>query len=157
MAPSLAYDAWAEEQERLAADEEWMQRPLSDAVRTEMRSVAEALKAWRPELEEFFPEKPLPWIELNDETLMVQFSIAEDSVSATMPYYGEDANPMMECLTSSIAVLAATGYIAYDPQLGRAVTVADKEEMAALYAGVPSPAVTALSIGQGKKPWWKFW
>lgn len=81
------FEELMDEEERLAEDiDGWMSRPIADSVQAEMRKTAEIIKAWRPALEEFRPDKLLPWIELNDEDLAIQFSIRETHVSITMPY-----------------------------------------------------------------------
>jgi hypothetical protein len=51
-------------------------------------------------------------------------------------------------------LLAAEGYVTYDPQMGRIIASADVDEMAALYRGMDDklPGILAAT-----KPWWKFW
>ncbi len=93
----------------------------------------------------------MPWIELNDEDLQVQFSIFDNGVGITMPYFSDRAREMMECVTDSFAPLkSAAGYCAYDPQLGRAVTAKDLDDILSQYQAVPQ----LIAV---KKPWWKFW
>jgi len=116
---SLAYQHITERQERDSADlDAWVKRPVARERRAEMERIARVLKSWRPALEEFQPESPLPWIELNDEDLQLQFEICEETVAVTMPYFRDRAQEMMECATGCFETLgAAAGYSAYDPQL----------------------------------------
>src|SRR3954447_20482666 len=120
-----------EQQEHESADlDTWMKRPVTDEARAEMQRIAGMLKSWRPSLEEFRQESPLPWIELNDHELQVQFEIFDGTVAVTLPYFRDRAQEMMECVTGSFETLyAAARYSAYDPQLGRLVTSADLNEM----------------------------
>jgi hypothetical protein len=162
--PSLVHERIMDRQESETADlDASLKLPVTDSARAEMRRIAGALKSWRPTLEEFRPESPLPWIELNDENLQIQFEVCEGSVSVTMPYCRDRAEEMMECLAGCFETLdAAAGYSAYDPQLGRVVTAEDLDEMIAQYQEVdqllpetltPSPESTAAPT----KPWWKLW
>ena len=128
-----------------------------------MERVASALESWRPALERFQPTSPLPWIELNDEDLQLQFEVYGAMVSITMPYFRDRAEEMMKCVTGSFEVLkSAAGYVAYDPQLGRIVEAKDLSEMVARYREMDSalPEIVTQSreslIGK-KKPWWKLW
>ena len=161
---SLAYQKLIEQQESESADlDAWMKHPVPDERRAEMERVASALQSWRPSLEKFRPASILPWIELNDEDLQLQFEVYETMVSATMPYFRDRAQEMMECVTDCFEILkTATGYIAYDPQLGRIVTAADLKEMVARYQEMDRalPEILAQSLGSvnaKKKPWWKIW
>jgi hypothetical protein len=151
-------------QERETGDlDSWLKRPVPEPVRAEMRRVADALKTWRPALEEFQPKSPLPWIELNDEDLAVQFCICERTVGVTMPYFGERAQEMMECAAGCFEILNSLGgFVEYDPQLGRIVTTADLGDMVAVYRRVDRelPGIVAgvrQSASAAAKPWWKVW
>jgi hypothetical protein len=162
--PSLAYNQIMEQQERESADlVTWMKRPVTDEVRAEMQRIAGMLKSWRPSLEEFRQESPLPWIELNDHELQVQFEIFDGTVAVTLPYFRDRAQEMMECVTGSFETLyAAARYSAYDPQLGRLVTSADLNEMVVQYRDVDRalPQILAQSrqsLDAKKRPWWKLW
>jgi hypothetical protein len=161
---SRAFEQMMERQENEIADiDAWMKRPISDAARAEMRRIAGVLKTWRPALEEFLPKSPLPWIELDDDELQVQFAVYDGTVGVTMPYFRDRAQEMMECATGCVQPLnTAARYSAYDPQLGRVVTVADLDEMVALYRGMDSklPGILAQfpeSLPTKKRPWWKLW
>ena len=162
--PSLAYQQIADQQEIDSANlDAWMKRPVLDKRRAEMERVAGALESWRPALERFQPTSPLPWIELNDEALQLQFEIYEAMVSITMPYFRDRAEEIMKCVTDSFEVLkSAAGYVAYDPQLGRIVTATDLNEMLARYRKMDDahPGILAQSresLSGKKKPWWKLW
>lgn len=160
----LAYQELMAQQERETADlDSWLKRPIAEPARAEMLRLSVALTSWRPTLEEFQPKSPLPWIELNDEDLQVQFEVFERSVAITMPYFRERAQEMMECATGSFEVLrAAACYIAYDPQLGRIVTGADLATMVTRYRLMDRelPGILAeqrRALAAAKKPWWKVW
>lgn len=162
--PSLAHQRLIEQQESESADlDSWTKRPVPSAQRAEMERIASVLKSWRPTLQEFQPKAPLPWIELNDEDLQLQFEVYHGTVAVTMPYFRDRAQEMMECATSSIEVLnAAAGYLAFDPQLGRVVTAADREEMVASYRGMDGALPEIIvqgreSLTTKKEPWWKLW
>ena len=161
---SIEYERMIAQQEIDCADlEAWKKRPVSAAARAEMERIAEALQSWRPKLERFQPASPLPWIELTDESLPIQFEISEGSVSVTVAYFGDNAAEVMEYITRSFELLqAAAGYSAYDPQLGRAVTSADLNEMVQQYDGVNDAFPEVMAHGRSadtpaKKPWWKIW
>jgi hypothetical protein len=162
--PSVAHRAFVEQQEADTADlDSWMKRPIPEGTREEMRRIAGVLRVWRPSLEEFLPKSPLPWIELNDEDLQLQFCVYDGSVSVTMPYFRDRAEEMMACVTGCLAPLkAATGYSAYDPQLERVVSAADVDAMVAQYRGMDRLLPEILEEGResltaAKRPWWKFW
>jgi hypothetical protein len=153
-----------DEQERESSDlDAYMKRPVSEPTRVEIQRLADALKAWRPTLQEFRPASPLPWIELNDESLQIQFEICDRMVSVTMPYFRERAEEMMECAASSLTIVkSAADYIAFDHQLGRVVTTEDLSAMVAEYKcmdkALPGILADVRQHSAGiKKPWWKFW
>jgi hypothetical protein len=159
----LVYQQITERDEANCADlNEWLQRPVPESVRAEMRRIADVLKCWRPALEEFRPASPLPWIELNDEDLSVQFEIYDGIVAITIPYFGDRVQALMECVTGCFEPLqAAAGYIAFDPQLGRVVASADLGGMMTQYQRVDDaleiPHISSEGIAGGKRSWWKFW
>lgn len=162
--PSLEYQQIVEQQEIESADlDAWMKRPVPDRRRAEMERLASALESWRPALERFQPTSPLPWIELNDEDLQLQFEVYEAMVSITMPYFRDRAEEMMKCVTDSFEVLrSAAGYVAYDPQLGRIVQATDLSELVARYRemdrALPEIITQSRESPNGrKKPWWKLW
>jgi hypothetical protein len=162
--PSLAHQQLVEQQESDSADlDSWMKRPVPGARRSEMERMASVLKSWRPRLDEFQPKSPLPWIELNDEDLQLQFLVYDATVDVTMPYFRDRAQEMMECVTGCFEALnAAAGYRAHDPQLGRIVTAADLKEMVARYREMDRALPEILSqsresLTARRKPWWKFW
>jgi hypothetical protein len=162
--PSLAHQQLVEQQENDSADlDSWMTRPVPGARRAEMERIASVLKSWRPMLEEFQPKSPLPWIELNDEDLQLQFLVYDATVDVTMPYFRDRAQEMMECVTGCFEALnAAAGYRAYDPQLGRIVTAADLKEMVDRYREMDRALPEILSQSHESstartKPWWKIW
>jgi hypothetical protein len=160
---SLVYQQIVDRQERESADlDAWRKRPVPAPARAEMQRIAGVLKSWRPALEEFRPESPLPWIELNDEDLQIQFEIYDGTVAVTIPYFRDRAQEMMECVTGCFEPLhAAAGYSAFDPQLGRIVTVEDLSRMVAQYRGIDRALPEILAHNRestaGKKPWWKIW
>ena len=161
----LSYRKLRKNDEANAADlDGWKNQPISAPVRAEMRRIADALKSWRPELEEFVPNGTLPWIELNDPDLSIQFAVQSDHVDVTMPYFGREAPEMMECVTGSFSLLnRVAGLIAYDPQLDRIVTAADLNDMIGHYQAVDDALPGMLeqlnqqSPAELARPWWKFW
>jgi hypothetical protein len=160
MEPSEAYQGLMDrEEQRIAEPADWHQPPLSEAARAEMRRIADAVKLWRPSLDEFTPQS-LPWIELKDLELYVQINIGEETVQIEMPYFGDNARAKMECAVGCIeTVFNATGYSAYDPQADTFVTAADLERMIALYDSIDPTAlsVPSTTTTQSARPWWKFW
>jgi hypothetical protein len=90
-----------------------MKRPVPDSQRAEMERLASALESWRPALERFQPTSPLPWIELNDEDLQLQFEVYEAMVSITMPYFRDRAEEMMKCATDSFDVVKFSGMLPF--------------------------------------------
>jgi len=162
--PSLAHQQLIEQQESDSADlDAWMKRAVPGERRAEMERIASVLKSWRPMLQEFQPKSPLPWIELNDENLQLQFEVHDAMVAVTMPYFRDRAQEIMECVTGCFETLsAAADYRAYDPQLGRIVTATDLKEMVARYREMDRTLPEILSqsresLTAKKKPWWKFW
>lgn len=162
--PSVAHKAFVDQQEIDTADlDSWMKRPIPEEIREEMERIAGVLKVWRPSLEEFLPKSPLPWIELNDEDLQLQFCVYDGSISVTMPYFRDRAEEMMNCFIGCLAPLkAAAGYSAYDPQLERVITPADVDAMVARYRSMDRFLPEILeesreSLTAVKRPWWKFW
>jgi hypothetical protein len=113
-----------------------------------MERLADAVTSCWPSFVRFQPPSPLPWIELNDEDIQIQFSVYEQTASITIPYFGEPTDQLMRCIRCCLrASREECGYIAFDPQLGRVVTVDDLDQIAQLYRGMALKA----------KPWWKFW
>ena len=162
--PSFAYRQIVDQQEIESADlDAWMKRPVPDSQRAEMERLASALESWRPARERFQPTSPLPWIELNDEDLQLQFEVYEAMVSITMPYFRDRAEEMMKCATDSFDVVkSAAGYVAYDPQLGRIVKPTDLSELVAQYKNMDRALPEILdqsreSLSGKKKPWWRLW
>jgi len=160
----LAYRQLMERQEsEIIQQEDWLKRPVSESARTEMRRLADALRSWRPELREFQPKSPLPWIELDDEQLEIQIHVYEQTVSITMPYFREPVQEMMKCVAGCLQIVEATAdYVAYDPQLGRIVAAADLGEMVAQYRYMGKARAgilphTTQSSTPARKPWWKIW
>ena len=77
---------------------------------------------------------PLPCIELNDDDLQIQFAVYEQTASITMPYFPARTDELMECVRCCLHTCREErGYVAYDPQLGRVVTVNDLDQIAQLY------------------------
>jgi len=130
--------------------------------RAKMRRIADALKASHPAFAEFEPETPLPWIELTDEELLVQFTVSEDSVEINLPYFRDWPEAMFRCVTGGIAVVhELTDYVAFDPQMERVVTASDFNDIVIQYQRVDQASVLkSLAFGPDPisgKPWWKFW
>jgi hypothetical protein len=139
--PERRYTELMEQEERDAANlDEWKKRPVPAAVRVRMEALAHRLTSELPTLKQFAPASPLPWIELNEEELLVQVAIEERKVSINL-HFGERGDET-EALAARCCdiVQAELGYVAYDPQRGRLVTEARDGATAA----------------RGK-PWWKFW
>ena len=164
MEPSVAHQNLIDQQENETADlDSWIKRPIPEASRAEMERIAGVLKAWRPSLEEFRPKAPFPWIELNDEDLQLQFEVYDGSVSVTMPYFRDRAQEIMTCVTDCFApLMTAAGYIAYDPQLGRVVTIADADAMVTQYRSMDRLLPEIVQEGRESLRakggrWWKFW
>jgi hypothetical protein len=104
----------------------------------------------------------LPWIELNEEDLLVQIHVYETGAGITVPYFGERGRELMECVVGCMRVLGTSaGFVAYDPQLGRIVGPSDLDAMVAQYGHVNEvfPVVIAHDESgvAGRRPWWKFW
>jgi len=161
--PSLAHREIMERQEREAADPNAsIRHPVSDLTRTEMQRISDLLQKWRPTLKAFHAENPLPWIELNDDDLQVQFTVHDGTVEVTMPYFRDTANEMIQCITESFTILSPEGYSAFDPQLGRLVTSSDLAEITAQYRGMDQrlPEIMVV-IGKppaaNRKKWWRLW
>ena len=71
--PSAAYAAWAEQEERIAADlDSWKARAIPAETRAQMQLLADSLKKSWPDFQQFEPDVPLPWIELDDDYVSVQ-------------------------------------------------------------------------------------
>jgi len=79
-----------------------------------MHRIAVLLKSWRPTLKEFQTEPVLPWIELNDDDLEVQFTVYDGTVEVSLPYFRDTGEDMIQCITESFEILHAEGYFAYD-------------------------------------------
>jgi hypothetical protein len=136
--------------------QEWLKRLVPAAERAEMERIAGALQARHPAFERFQPERPLPFIELDDEDLQVQVNICAHSVDVTMPYVRANARDMLHAVRICIEVLEKeAGLLAYDPQLDRMITAADVTAMYEQYRATDS--VLPQIRGLGNKPWWKFW
>jgi hypothetical protein len=160
-APQAAYQQLIEAEETEIVNSSG-DRPVSDSERQQMENVATALKAWRPEFEQFESERPLTWIELDDEQLALQLVITANAVDATVAYFDERVSEIMDTLIGCSKVLAdVAGYIAYDPQLDRPVTAADRNDLIAQYKRIDHSMLRsipgALQSADRDKPWWKFW
>src|SRR6266853_1744089 len=93
--------------------QEWLKRPVPAAESAEMERIAGALQARHPAFERFQPERPLPYIELDDEELQIQLNIRTDSVGLTMPYFRERAREMLDLVRICIDVLETeAGFLA---------------------------------------------
>ena len=140
-------------------DQGRLKRSLPASARVGMQQLADALRARWTAFVQFEPKSPLPWIELNDEDLQIQVQVYEESVSITMPYFRERITERIDCIRRCIQVCHDhRGYTAFDPQLGRAVTVDDCDSIAGAYRHM-DPAKLRETRGEGpaKKRWWKFW
>lgn len=157
--PKLTYESLVEQDELESGEKQ----PISELVWSQMQQVADALRSRHPAFEQFQPNSPLPWIELDDEGLQVQANIRERAVGITMPYFRKDAEEMVTCVCDCVEVLnQGFGYIAYDPQLDHFVSAIDLADMIATYRGMDRAlpgilAQSARSSAQRKKPWWKIW
>src|SRR5262249_19575682 len=81
----------AEEQDALAGDAAH-RTAQDDSARAGMERLAGLLTARHPAFERFHPQRPLPWIELNDEARQVQVTISAESVGITMPYFRQESS-----------------------------------------------------------------
>ncbi len=123
-----------------------------------MQRLAEAVRTRWPSFVQFHPASPLPWIELNDDDLQVQFTVYDQTASITVPYFRERTDELMEWIGCCLrACLKECGYVAYDPQLGRAVTIDDLYQIAQLYRSMDNALPVFAGSIQRPKPWWKFW
>jgi len=162
LAPQAAYEHFMEQEEMNVLSSSG-DKPISDSAKKQMESVAATLKAWRPEFQQFQPDRALAWIELNDEQLALQLIISPDAVDATVSYFGDRAEEVIETLVGCSKVLTdAAGYIAYDPQLGRQVTASDRDEMIAQYKRIDTSILHSVpaalpNLRNASRPWWKFW
>ncbi|HWI62108.1 MAG TPA: hypothetical protein VNT75_09740 [Symbiobacteriaceae bacterium] len=111
-------------------------------------------------------------IELTDEETGAQFTINDWGVSITLPYWHKTgkADSVFAELWACLSVIeATTGYVTYDPQLERVLSLRrDQAEVIRRYVGV-SDHLEELVSGQTvaevpnrlpeakKRPWWKFW
>ena len=159
--PAKAWEELMRLDELRAADlDGWMKQTLPPPIRARMQELADHLRSHRPNWQQFEPASPLPWIELNDEDLQVQICIHESMLSITVPYFRHEAHEMLQCVGDAIrTVHAFTGYVAYDPQLGRLVSEADLKDVLAQYRTLSLPGTSGnLPRPTGlKKPWWKLW
>jgi hypothetical protein len=157
--PEAAYEQIIHEEESETADfNDRVKRPLPDSTRAAMQQLAEAVRTRWPAFVQFQPASPLPWIELNDEDLQIQFAIYERTASITMAYFREPTARLMECIRFCLSVCQdECGYVAYDPQLGRVVGIGDVERIAEQYRGVGKVLPGLRGDGQKTKAWWRFW
>jgi len=162
--PDAKYQEYAEQQEQAAVDlDAWMKRPVPQAARTRMQGLSDALRRQHPALEQFQPERSLPWIELNHEDLQVQVTIGEQDVGITTPYFRERASESVALIQGCLKILSEEGgFVAYDPQLGRVINPDDTQSILTAYNSVDGALPDILksvadSEGGSKKPWWKFW
>ena len=159
----LTYRQLIEQEESETAHlDDYLKRSVSNEARGEMRRLADALKSWRPNFQEFEPKFPLPWIELNEEDLLVQIQVYETGAGISVPYFGERGRELMECVVGCMRVLGTSaGLVAYDPQLGRIVGPSDLDAMVVQYGKVnevfPGGLAQDESGVAGRGPWWKFW
>jgi hypothetical protein len=129
-----------------------------DSTRAAMQQLADAVRVRWPSFVRFQPASALPWIELNEDNLQIQFTVHEQTASITMPYFRELTAPAMECIGCCLsACQELRGYVTYDPQLGRVVTVADLDRMAQQYRAVDESLQHLRGHAAKAKPWWKFW
>ena len=100
-------------------------------------------------------------IELNDDATGIQITLLDDEAGVTVPYWhtGEKAQAVLRrLLAHADTICKETGFVAYDPQLGRVVTSADLDAVAAVYvAQVHALRDRYPSAAKSKRPWWKFW
>jgi hypothetical protein len=148
--PDTAYDQLMHREENAIAD--------IGAARATMQQLADAVLARWPSFVPFHPASPLPWIELNEDNLQIQFTVHEQTASMAMPYFRELTASAMECIECCLsACRELRGYETYDPQLGRVVTVADLDRMAQQYRAVGEALPHLRGHAAKAEPWWKFW
>lgn len=152
-----AYQQIIEREEIDLTDGRDQQEALSETARVEMRRLVDALKAQHSKFREFQPVSQVKWIELDEDDLEIQIHIYEQTVSVTMPYFRERAPEMMQCVTGVIGTLnAVAGYVAFDPQLDRAVSPTDLEDMVTQYRYMDKMR-PGIVVRERRKPWWKVW
>lgn len=160
--PIEAYRCWQEEQELTVIATESEQQNLPEEKQCqEMQKLADSLKTKWPAFVQFQPERPLPWIELDDEDLQLQITIQADSVEITIPYFRDRAGEMMALAATCIEIVnKETGLVAYDPQLEKFVTKSDLLGMQSQYREMdrhlPEIVQTDKNLNP-RGPWWKFW
>lgn len=160
--PAEFHSHLQQEEEKMALDLEASRPRLPpEEERARMQRLADSLKSSWPAFVQFESERPLPWIELDDENLQVQIMIRADSVSITMPYFRERSAEMLGLTANCIEIVTReTGFVAYDPQLGRLVAKGDTPNMQTQYREMDRHLPEIIQHGKrssAAKPWWKFW
>ncbi len=157
--PEAAYEQLIHREESEIADiNDRVKRSLPDSTRATMQQLAEVIRTRWPSFVQFQPASALPWIELNDDDLQIQFAVYERMASITMPYFREPTTQLMECIRCCLnACREERGYVAYDPQLGRVVTVNELGQIAQQYRDVDKALPSLRGHAPKTKPWWKFW
>jgi hypothetical protein len=157
--PQAAYEQLIHREESEIVDiGERVKQPLPDSTRATMQQLVDTVRSRWPAFVQFQPASPLVWIELNDDDLQIQFVAYEQTASITVPYFREGTAQLKECLKSCLqACREKRGYVAYDPQLGRIVTVSDLDQIADAYRGVDNALPGIRRHASKAKPWWKFW
>jgi len=96
-----------------------------------------------------------------DHDAQVQVIITDREIGITMPYFRPGVTDMMRIAAECVEGLADEGFVAFDPQLDKIVTLADFTAMTAQYRDtdkvLPHIVRDARSQRSTTKPWWKFW
>jgi hypothetical protein len=140
------------------------------------RRIAEALLSHNPRLNEFRPDfdeiakledvsveqvrREWRHIELNDESFGIQFTIYDNWVSITVPYWHEGAKAVevFRTMWGYFEVIhREAGYVVYDPQLEQVFDPkADYSAASACY-GTVMQKIEDARHSPARKPWWRIW
>ena len=126
--------------------------PPTGEQRAGMERAAEALLAVDPAAER---DDGDDWIEINADAMQVSLFAREAAIS--MPYWGGDADAVMERAFAYARVLRETlGYTVWDPQTETVVGDEPDRGPAAEVFATTSERVDAL-VAPPRRPWWKIW
>jgi hypothetical protein len=102
-------------------------------------------------------------IELNEDRWGLQIKLMDETASATLGYWheGHEAQTAFRILWECLVVLQKeAGYLVYDPQLGRVLSLTSEHDFSDLlerYLSVKHTAGRAIRGNVKQRPWWKFW
>jgi hypothetical protein len=154
LGPGETFEDAMDRLEALAADDS----ELAAADVALWQSVLERVRPLLPDAEEFADKSHR---ELSDDATGIQLSIAPGELSLSIPYWysGPEAEAMVERLRSvAVAVEAATGLTAYDPQAdapfvqwGERTAAAAFDQVNATLRGGEAAAVRSADVDQPKR------